>query len=93
MRAVVHEHNGHEVWRRIRVGSCHDQADAGCGKKIGVEARSTAIVQELEAPIGRVAARFIPTPAAAALEAQIYPSAARVVAAAQQALNKTSARG
>lgn len=46
---------------------------------------------ELVIPIERVAAQFIPTPAAAALESQIYPSAARVVAAAQRTLETADA--
>ena len=40
-------------------------------------------------PIERVGARFVPTPAAAALEAQIYPSSARIVAAAQRTLHES----
>jgi acetoin:2,6-dichlorophenolindophenol oxidoreductase subunit beta len=40
-----------------------------------------------------VGARFVPNPAAAALEAQVYPSPARVVAAAQRTLAKAGARG
>ena len=48
---------------------------------------------DLAAPIERVGARFVPTPAAAALEAQIYPSAARIVEAALRTLEKAGARG
>jgi acetoin:2,6-dichlorophenolindophenol oxidoreductase subunit beta len=52
-------------------------------------AESAAILQsdlfgELAGPIQRVGARFVPNPAAPALEAQIYPSPARIVAAAQR---------
>ena len=43
---------------------------------------------ELTAPVERVGARFVPNPAAAALEAQVYPSPARIVAAAQRTLEK-----
>ena len=42
-------------------------------------------------PIERVGARFVPTPAAAALEAQIYPSAARIVEAAARTLRRRRA--
>jgi acetoin:2,6-dichlorophenolindophenol oxidoreductase subunit beta len=66
----------------------------------GPGAEVTAILQaelfgELAAPIERVGARFVPIPAAAALEAQIYPSPARIVAAARRTVDKstTSARG
>jgi pyruvate/2-oxoglutarate/acetoin dehydrogenase E1 component len=48
---------------------------------------------ELVAPIERVGARFVPTPAAAALEAQVYPSPARIVAAVQRTLAEANARG
>jgi pyruvate dehydrogenase E1 component beta subunit len=48
---------------------------------------------ELAAPIERVGARFVPTPAAAALEAQIYPSAARIVAAVHRTRETAGARG
>jgi pyruvate dehydrogenase E1 component beta subunit len=48
---------------------------------------------ELAAPVERVGARFVPNPAAAALEAQVYPSPARIVAAAQRTLDKAEARG
>jgi acetoin:2,6-dichlorophenolindophenol oxidoreductase subunit beta len=45
----------------------------------------------LEAPIERVGARFVPTPAAAALEAAVLPSPARIVEAALRTLKPTSA--
>ena len=45
------------------------------------------------APIERVGARFAPTPASAALEAQIYPSAARIVDAVQRTFEKADAGG
>ena len=71
----------------------HDAVQfAGPGAEI-VATLQAECFGELEAPIDRVAARFIPTPAAAALEAQIYPSAARVVEAAQRTLSKAGARG
>jgi pyruvate dehydrogenase E1 component beta subunit len=49
--------------------------------------------RELAAPIERVGARFVPTPAAAALEAQIYPSSPRIVAAVQRTLQTADAHG
>src|SRR6202047_5026169 len=62
----------------------------------GAESEIAAILHaelfgELVAPVERVAARFIPTPAAAALEATVYPSPARVVAAAQRTLHESAA--
>jgi acetoin:2,6-dichlorophenolindophenol oxidoreductase subunit beta len=64
----------------------------------GPGAEITAILQAecfgwLTAPIERVAARFVPTPAAATLEAHIYPSPARIVAAALRTLHEAGARG
>jgi acetoin:2,6-dichlorophenolindophenol oxidoreductase subunit beta len=46
------------------------------------------LFDELAAPIERVGARFVPNPAAAALEAQVYPSPARIVAAAQRTFER-----
>lgn len=48
---------------------------------------------ELAAPVERVAARFAPNPAAPALEAQVYPSPARIAEAAQRTLQKANLRG
>src|SRR6201996_992069 len=64
----------------------------------GPGAEVAAILQaelfgELAAPIARVAARFAPNPAAAVLEAQVYPSPQRIVAAAQRTLERAGARG
>ena len=47
----------------------------------------------LVAPVERVGAKFVPNPAAAALEAQVYPSPAKIVAAAQRTLAKAGAHG
>jgi pyruvate dehydrogenase E1 component beta subunit len=71
----------------------HDAVQFG-----GPGAEIAAILQselfgELAAPIERLGARFVPNPAAAALEAQVYPSPPRIVAAAQKTLNRTGARG
>ncbi|WP_276207084.1 transketolase C-terminal domain-containing protein, partial [Mycobacterium alsense] len=57
----------------------------------GPGAEIAAILQaelfgELSAPVERVGARFVPNPAAAALEAQVYPSPESIVAAAQRTL-------
>ena len=59
----------------IRGPGSRDRGDAAVG-----------VFRRLAAPVERVGARFVPTPAAAALEAQIYPSPARIVAAAQRTL-------
>jgi acetoin:2,6-dichlorophenolindophenol oxidoreductase subunit beta len=47
----------------------------------------------LVAPVERVGAKFVPNPAAAALEAQVYPSPAKIVAAVQRTLAKAGAHG
>ncbi|BCO35182.1 alpha-ketoacid dehydrogenase subunit beta [Mycobacterium heckeshornense] len=81
------------VRRTRRVVVVHDAVQfAGPGAEIA------AILQcelfgELAAPIERVGARFVPTPAAPALEAEVYPSPARIVAAAQRALRLASTHG
>ncbi|EUA75245.1 transketolase, pyrimidine binding domain protein [Mycobacterium xenopi 4042] len=79
--------------RTRRVVVVHDAVQfAGPGAEIA------AILQcelfgELAAPIQRVGARFVPIPAAPALEAQVYPSPARIVTAAQQTLRSVSTHG
>jgi pyruvate dehydrogenase E1 component beta subunit len=71
----------------------HDAVQfAGPGAEIAATLQSECF-GELAAPVERVGARFVPAPAAAALEAQIYPSSARIVAAAQRTLQKAEARG
>jgi pyruvate dehydrogenase E1 component beta subunit len=81
------------VRRTRRAVVVHDAVQfAGPGAEI-VATLQAECFSELDAPIERVASRFIPTPAAAALEAQIYPSAARIAEAAQRTLQKASARG
>jgi acetoin:2,6-dichlorophenolindophenol oxidoreductase subunit beta len=79
--------------RTRRVVVVHDAVQFG-----GPGAEITAILQselfgELAAPIERVGARFVPAPAEPALEAQVYPSPARIVAAAQRTLRPVNARG
>ena len=74
------------VGRTRRAVVVHDAVQfAGPGAEIA------AILQrelfgELAAPVERVGARFVPNPAAPALEAQIYPSADRIVAAVRRTL-------
>jgi pyruvate dehydrogenase E1 component beta subunit len=80
------------VRRTRRAVVVHDAVQfAGPGAEV------TAILQaeafsELVAPVERVGARFVPAPAAAALEAQIYPSPARIVEAAQRTLQGSAVR-
>jgi acetoin:2,6-dichlorophenolindophenol oxidoreductase subunit beta len=79
------------VGRTKRAVVVHDAVQfAGPGAEV------TAILQEelfgqLEAPVVRVGARFVPNPAAANLEAAIYPNADRVVAAAHRTLDQATA--
>jgi pyruvate/2-oxoglutarate/acetoin dehydrogenase E1 component len=74
------------VHRTKRAVVVHDAVQfAGPGAEI------TACLQqelfgELAAPVLRVGARFVPNPAPAVLESQIYPSADRIVAAVQKAM-------
>ncbi|GAT11847.1 alpha-ketoacid dehydrogenase subunit beta [Mycolicibacterium novocastrense] len=65
---------------------------AGPGAEI-VAILQSECFDRLAAPIGRVAAPFVPTPAAPNLEALIYPSAARIVAAVQKTFDRAQARG
>jgi acetoin:2,6-dichlorophenolindophenol oxidoreductase subunit beta len=66
----------------------HDAVQfAGPGAEIAATLQSE-LFDELAAPIERVGARFVPNPAAAALEAQVYPSAARIVEAAQRTFER-----
>jgi pyruvate dehydrogenase E1 component beta subunit len=81
------------VRRTRRAVVAHDAVQfAGPGAEIVATLQSECFT-ELAAPIERVGARFVPTPAAATLEAQIYPSSARIVAAAHRTLDKAGARG
>jgi len=83
------------VRRTRRAVVVHDAVQfAGPGAEI-VATLQAECFAELVAPIERVATRFVPTPAAPALEAQIYPSPARIVSAVQRTLDqsKASARG
>lgn len=81
------------VRRTRRAVVVHDAVQfAGPGAEI-VATLQAECFNELAAPIQRVASRFVPTPAAAVLEAQIYPSAPRIVTAALRTLDKAQARG
>jgi pyruvate dehydrogenase E1 component beta subunit len=78
--------------RTRRVVIVHDAVRfAGPGAEIAAILQAE-LFGELVAPIERVGARFVPSPAAAALEAQVYPSPARVVAAVQRTLGVPVAR-
>jgi pyruvate dehydrogenase E1 component beta subunit len=81
------------VRRTHRAVVVHDAVQfAGPGAEIVATLQSECF-GELAAPIERVGARFVPTPAAAALEAQVYPSPPRIVAAVQRTLEAAGARG
>jgi pyruvate/2-oxoglutarate/acetoin dehydrogenase E1 component len=73
-----------------RVVIVHDAIQfAGPGAEIAAILQSE-LFGELAAPIEQVGARFVPNPAAPALvEAQVYPSTARIVAAAQRTFERT----
>src|ERR1700753_2433536 len=71
----------------------HDAVQfAGPGAEIAAILQSE-LVGELAAPVELEGARFVPTPAAAALEAQVYPSPARIVEAALRTLQNAKIDG
>jgi pyruvate dehydrogenase E1 component beta subunit len=71
----------------------HDAVQfAGPGAEIAAILQSE-LFGELAAPVERVGARFVPSPAAAVLESQVYPSPARIVAAVQRTLERAGAHG
>src|ERR1700753_3560475 len=79
--------------RTRRAVIVHDAVQfAGPGAEIAAILRSE-LVGELAARIERVAARFVPNPAAAALEAQVYPSPPRIVEAALRTLQNAKIDG
>ena len=81
------------VRRTRRAVVVHDAVQfAGPGAEIAAILQSE-LFGELEAPIERVGARFMPNPAAAVLEAQVYPSSGRIVETAQHTLGKTKVHG
>ena len=79
------------VRRTRRVVIAHNAVQfAGPGAEIAA-ILSSELFGELAAPVERVGARFVPAPAARELEAQIYPSAERIVAAAHRTLRPAAA--
>jgi acetoin:2,6-dichlorophenolindophenol oxidoreductase subunit beta len=77
--------------RTRRVVVVHDAVQfGGPGAEIAATLQSE-LFSELVAPIERVGARFVPAPAAPGLEAQIYPSTERIVAAAQRTFRSSAA--
>lgn len=81
------------VRRTRRAVVAHDAVQfAGPGAEIVATLQSECF-GDLAAPIERVAARFVPTPAAAALEQQVYPSPQRIADAAQRTLQEARVHG
>ena len=81
------------VRRTRRAVVVHDAVQfAGPGAEITATLQSECF-NELAAPVERIGAKFVPTPAAPILEAQVYPSPERIVQAAQRTLVKAGARG
>ncbi len=81
------------VRRTRRAVIVHDAVQfAGPGAEIAAILHAQ-LFGELAAPVERVAARFVPNPAAAALEAQVYPSPARIVEAALRTCERAKAHG
>ncbi|KUI20863.1 pyruvate dehydrogenase [Mycobacterium sp. GA-1285] len=81
------------VRRTRRAVVVHDAVRfAGPGAEVAAILQSECF-DRLAAPIGRVAAPFVPTPAAANLEALIYPSASRIIAAVRETFERAEARG
>lgn len=79
--------------RTRRVVVVHDAVQfAGPGAEIAAILHSE-LFGELAAPIERVAARFAPNPAAPVLEAQVYPSPDRIVAAVRRTLERAKIHG
>lgn len=77
------------VRRTRRAVIVHDAVQfAGPGAEVAAILHSR-LFSELAAPVERVAARFVPNPAAAALEAQVYPSPERIAVAALKTLGRT----
>ena len=74
------------VGRTRRAVIVHDAVQfAGPGAEIAATLQHE-LFDALAAPIERVGARFVPNPAPAVLESQVYPSAERIVAAVQRTL-------
>jgi pyruvate dehydrogenase E1 component beta subunit len=75
---------------RRAVVTHHAVQFAGPGAEIAA-ILSAELFGRLEAPIERVGAKFVPTPAAVALEAAVLPSPARIVEAALRTLKPSTA--
>ncbi len=81
------------VRRTRRAVIVHDAVGfAGPGAEVAA-ILGAELFGELAAPVERVAARFVPNPAAAALEAQVYPSPARIAEAARRTFAKAKTIG
>lgn len=79
------------VGRTGRAVVVHDAVQfAGPGAEIAATLQKE-LFGELAAPIERVGARFVPNPAPAVLESQVYPSAEKIVAAARRTLQAAGA--
>ncbi|MCP9273002.1 alpha-ketoacid dehydrogenase subunit beta [Mycolicibacterium arenosum] len=79
------------VGRTRRAVVAHHAVEfAGPGAEIAA-ILSKELFGRLEAPVERVGAKFVPTPAAAALEAAVLPSPARLVEAALRTLTPSAA--
>ena len=77
--------------RTRRVVVAHNAVQfAGPGAEIAA-ILSSELFGELAAAVERVGARFVPAPAARELEAQVYPTAERIVAAALRTLRPAAA--
>ncbi|MCV7032090.1 alpha-ketoacid dehydrogenase subunit beta [Mycobacterium sherrisii] len=80
------------VRRTRRAVIAHDAVQfAGPGAEIAA-ILSAELFGELAAPVERVGARFVPTPAAPALEARMYPTPERIAEAARRTCNNADAR-
>jgi pyruvate dehydrogenase E1 component beta subunit len=75
---------------RRAVVAHHAVEFAGPGAEIAA-ILSAQLFGRLEAPVERVGAKYVPTPAAPALEAAVLPSPARLVEAALRTLTPTAA--
>ena len=81
------------VGRTRRAVVAHHAVEfAGPGAEVAA-ILSKELFGRLEAPVERVGARFVPTPAAPALEAAVLPTPARLVEAALRTLASASGRG
>ncbi|WP_076784823.1 alpha-ketoacid dehydrogenase subunit beta [Parafrankia discariae] len=82
------------VHRTTRAVVVHDAVQfAGPGAEIAAIIQNE-LFDRLAAPVERVGARFVPNPAPPALESQIYPNSAKIIAAVHRTLRwKTTREG